>query len=78
MKYKAFMSYSHAADGNLAPAVQSALHRFARPWYKLRSLRVFRDKTSLSATPELWPTIERALTESEYFLLFASPEAAQS
>src|SRR3990172_7699891 len=78
MLYKAFMSYSHAADGELAPALQSALHRFAKSWYRLRAMRVFRDKTSLSATPELWPTIEKAMSESEYFLLLASPQAAAS
>jgi WD40 repeat protein len=78
MRFDAFLSYSHAADGKLAPAVQSALHRLARPWYRLRSLWVFRDKTSLSATPSLWPSIEKALSESEYFLLMASPEAAIS
>jgi TIR domain len=78
MRYNAFLSYSHAADGMLAPAIQSALHRLARPWYKLRSLWIFRDKTSLSATPALWPTIIRALSDSEYFLLMASPDAAAS
>ena len=78
MPYNAFISYSHAADNKLAPAVQSALQRFAKPWYRLRALRVFRDKTSLSATPELWGSIEKALSASEYFVLFASPEAAQS
>jgi hypothetical protein len=31
MQYNGFLSYSHAADSKLAPAVQSALHRFARP-----------------------------------------------
>lgn len=77
-RYKAFISYSHAADGKLAPALQSALHRFAKPWYRLRAMRVFRDKTSLAMTPELWPSIEKALAESEYFLLLASPQAAQS
>jgi len=41
-------------------------------------MRVFRDKTSLAMTPELWPSIEKALSESEYFLLLASPQAAQS
>jgi WD40 repeat protein len=76
--YKAFISYSHAADGKLAPALQSGLHRFARPWYRLRAMRVFRDKTSLAVSPALWPSIERALNESEYFLLLASPEAAGS
>lgn len=78
MPYNAFISYSHAADGKLAPAVQSGLHRFAKPWYRLRALRVFRDKTSLSATPELWGSIEEALRTSEYFVLLASPEAAES
>lgn len=78
MNYKAFISYSHAADGRLAPAIQSALHRFAKPWYRLRAIRVFRDKTTLAATPTLWPSIEKALGESEFFLLLASPEAAAS
>src|SRR5262249_7330513 len=78
MPYEAFVSYSHAVDGQLAPALQSALHGLAKPWYRLRALRVFRDKTSLSANPGLWPSIERALAESEFFLLLASPEAAHS
>ena len=38
--YRGFISYSHAVDGELAPAVQLALHRFARPWYRLRAIRV--------------------------------------
>ena len=78
MLYDAFVSYSHAADGTLAPAIQRALHNFAKPWDKLRSLRVFRDKTTLSATPGLWPAIESALSQSEWFLYLASPQAAQS
>src|SRR4030095_13149297 len=78
MQYKAFISYSHAGDGRLAPALQSALQKFAKPWYRLRAVRVFRDKTSLAATPSLWVSIEQALSRSEYFLLLASPEAAAS
>jgi hypothetical protein len=54
------------------------LHHFAKPWYRLRSLRVFRDESSLSADPALWEAIERALGSSEWFLLLASPEAARS
>ena len=76
--YDAFISYSHAADGKLAPALQLALHRFAKPWYRLRALRVFRDQTSLSASPALWPAIETALGEARYFVLLASPDAAGS
>lgn len=78
MRYKAFMSYSHAADGKLAPAVESGLKRFAKPWYRLRAMQVFRDESSLSVNEALWPSIEQALGESEYFVLLASPEAARS
>ncbi len=76
--YKAFISYSHAADGKLAPALQAGLHGFAKPWYKLRAMRVFRDETGLPTSPELWASIESALSQSEYFLFLASPEAAAS
>jgi len=78
MQYKVFISYSHAVDDKLAPALQSALHRFAKRWYQLRAIRVFRDTTNLSIDPSLWSSIEKALSESEYFLLLASPQAASS
>jgi WD40 repeat protein len=39
---------------------------------------VFRDETDLSANPDLWPTIERALERSDYLLLLASPALARS
>jgi WD40 repeat protein len=74
----AFVSYSHAADGKLAPALQRALHRLARPWYRMRALNVFRDKTSLAVTPALWPSIEEELGASRYLILLGSPEAAAS
>lgn len=59
--YDAFISYSHALDGAVAQALQTGLERFAKPWYQLRALRVFRDTTSLSANPGLWSSIETAL-----------------
>src|SRR3954452_8672632 len=76
--YAAFLSYSHAADGKLAPALQSGLHGFARPWFRLRALRVFRDEASLSANPGLWSSIVQALGSTQFFILLASPEAARS
>jgi WD40 repeat protein len=76
--YKAFISYSHAADATLASALQSGLQGFARPWYKLRAIRVFRDKTSLAVNAGLWPSIQKALEQSEYFIVLASPRAAAS
>lgn len=62
----------------MAPALQAGLTALAKPWFRRRALRVFRDKTSLSASPELWPAIESALSESRYFILLASSEAAAS
>jgi WD40 repeat protein len=76
--YDAFISYSHAADHTLAPAIQHGLQALAKPLYERRALRVFRDKTSLAITPGLWPTIQQALEASRYFILLASPAAAKS
>jgi tetratricopeptide (TPR) repeat protein len=76
--YDAFISYSHAKDKLIAAALQPVIQRLGKPWYRRRALRVFRDDTSLSATPTLWPSIERALGQSRYFILLASPDAAAS
>ncbi len=76
--YDAFISYSHAKDKPIAAALQSVIQKLGKPWYRRRGLRVFRDDTSLSATPQLWPSIEQALAQSRYLLLLSSPEAAAS
>src|ERR1700683_3061070 len=78
MPYSAFISYSHTADSTLASALQSALHRFAKPWYKLRAVHIFRDQTNLAVNPALWSSIRDALDQASFFILFASPEAAAS
>ncbi|MEU8657136.1 TIR domain-containing protein, partial [Actinoplanes philippinensis] len=78
MTFNGFISYSHAADGRLAPAVQRGLHRLAKPWHRRRALWIFRDQTGLAVTPGLWSSIQSALDGSEYFVLLSSPEAAQS
>jgi len=77
-RFKAFISYNHAADDRLAPALQTGLQRFAKPWHRLRALRVFRDKTGMAVTPALWGSVQQALQSSEYFVLLASPQAAAS
>jgi WD40 repeat protein len=77
-EFDAFISYSRKVDAQLARRVQTALQGFAKPWYRRRVLRVFRDDASLSANPGLWPSIQDALATSRFFLLFASPAAAQS
>jgi WD40 repeat protein len=83
MPYDAFISYKHDAPGHpidsrLAAAVQAGLHRFAKPWHRRRALNVFRDTTDLAASPDLWPSVERALADSRYLILLACPEAATS
>src|SRR5215510_9927500 len=77
-QYDAFISYSHAKDKPVASALQAVVQTLGKPWYRRRALRIFRDDTSLSATPGLWPTIEQALAQSRYLILLASPEAAAS
>ncbi len=76
--YKAFISYSHSSDNKLAPALQQALEKFAKPWYKIRQFSIFRDEGSLSANPHLWTNIQSALDKSEYLIYLASPKSAQS
>ena len=76
--YDAFISYSRAVDGQLAPRLESALERFAKPWYRLRALNAFRDDTDLSANPGLWSSLCAVLERVDFFVLLASPRAAES
>jgi MTH538 TIR-like domain (DUF1863) len=76
--YDGFISYSHRHDGAFGPALQSNLARFAKPWYRVRALRIFLDTADLSANPGLWSAIEDALRSSQWFILLASAEAAES
>ena len=80
-EYEAFISYSHAADNDLAAALQRTLNRIARPPYKWREWwppRVFRDQTNLAAAADLGGEIRSALMGSSSFVLLASPPAAES
>jgi tetratricopeptide (TPR) repeat protein len=77
-RYDAFISYSHAKDKPVASTLQGVMQKLGKPWYRRRALRIFRDDTSLAATPELWPTIEQALSQSRYLIVLASPQFAAS
>ena len=77
-RYNAFISYSREDDSKVACALQNALQSFARPWYRPRVLRVFRDDSGLSVNSDLWASLKNALTESEFYILLASPESAAS
>lgn len=76
--YDAFITYSHARDRAPASALRAGLQRLSKPWYRLRAMRVFLDDASLSANPDLWGSIERALAESRWLVLIASTDAARS
>jgi hypothetical protein len=77
-QYDAFISYNHGADLEFARRLQREVERFAKPWNKTRALRLFRDETSMTATPGLWSTVQAALASARWFVVLCSPEAAQS
>jgi WD40 repeat protein len=76
--YAAFISYSHESDREPAAVLQNLLERFGRVWFRRRARRVFRDDTNLSAAPQLWGSILRALEQSEWMIVLASRAAARS
>ncbi|WP_030264851.1 TIR domain-containing protein [Streptomyces violens] len=76
--YDAFVSYSRAADGELARGIQHGLHAFAKPWYRLRALRVFRDEGSLAASSQLWGSLQEAMDASRFFVLLACEQSARA
>ena len=77
MAYDGFISYSHAADGELAPALQSGLTEAREALVPTPGLaRLPRRDRALSTNPHLWTSITEALDESEWFVLLASPESA--
>ena len=76
--HDAFISYSHESDGALAPVLERGLERLARPTFKLRAIDVFRDQTSLSASPGVWSGIVDHLAGSCWFVVLASPRFAAS
>ncbi len=78
MQYKAFISYSHSDDLDLVAALQHGLQQFAKVWYQLRAIHVFRDKTHIVPGQGLTSTIKAALDDSEYLVLLASPWSAGS
>lgn len=77
-RYDAFISYSHAADGAFAPALQAGMQGMAKSWRQRRAMEVFRDQTGLAVDPDLWQAILTALDASGWFVLLASPASAQS
>ncbi len=78
MPYDAFISYSHAADLELAPAVRDGLQRLAKPWNRRRALSVFLDQASLELSSELGTSLHDRIEDTEWLVLFMSEASAQS
>jgi tetratricopeptide (TPR) repeat protein len=76
--YDAFLSYSWTADMQIAPVIQSVIHRFLCPWYKVRAKTVFRDLSCLPAGSSLNHELFSRLDKSTHLIVLACPEAANS
>jgi hypothetical protein len=77
-RYHAFISYSRAVDRELAEALQLGLQVFAKPWYRRRAVRVFRDRACLPPNSALWPALRGALDASDHLIVLSSAESAAS
>src|SRR6185503_7265797 len=58
--------------------LRSGLQRYAKPWFRRSAANVFLDDTNLAANPDLWLALREKISATSFFILFASPEAAQS
>lgn len=75
--YDAFLSYDHD-DRPVAYGIQRGLHRIGRRVGRLYALRVFRDSTDLTASPDLWGKVTEAMERSRYLIVVLSRHAAVS
>ena len=75
--FDAFLSYSHQ-DSAPARGVQRGLASIGRRFGQLRALRVFRDSTDLTASPDLWEKAAAAMDASRHMVVKLSPKAASS
>lgn len=77
-RFDALISYHAETDRELSGALRRELVRFAKPFWKLRGVRVFRDVESGVGSPDLRKGLRRALRSSRYLILLARPESARS
>lgn len=77
-QWDAFISYARSASTLEAQKLQTAIQTFAKPWYRLRAVRIFRDDSSMSANPALWSSIEQGLQQARWLVVLLSRSAARS
>lgn len=75
--FSAFLSYA-TQDSAIADAIHAALERFGKTPNDPRAVRVFHAPSNLAPGPDLETLLNRALHESEYFILLATPHSARS
>lgn len=75
--FKAFISYKHAVSSSFALRLEQALKAYAKPLLA-RPIRIFRDEKHFAPGIDLPKLIVDALNVSEFLILLASPEAADS
>jgi len=75
--YRYFISHA-SEDLALAMRVREGLQSFNKSWKSFRATTVYLDETNLPANADIRASIEVALRNSEYFVLLASPAAANS
>ncbi len=78
MPYDAFISYGHAADLDLAPAVRDGLQKLAKPWNRRRALSIFLDQASLELSPERGTSLDDRMKDTRWLVLFLSEQSAAS
>jgi hypothetical protein len=77
--FDAFLVYGHGRDSHTAAAIQAALHRIGKPWYRGRAMQIFRDEENLAVLgPSLWDALGAALNRSKFLVLLASERSAKS
>ncbi len=76
--YDAFISYSHSADGVLAPKIRDGLQKLAKPWNKRRALNIFLDQASLEVSSGLKESLHAKLDGTDWLVLLLSEDCAQS
>ncbi len=76
-RYDAFVSYAHSQH-EVVERMHHDLERFAKPWWRSRSTRLYRDRTTMPAEPSLQRAIFSAMALSSKLVVVLSPAAAAS
>lgn len=77
-RWDAFISYAHVDALEQMTALQRALERVAKPWFRRRALSVFRDTATMGASSSLQGSLNESLGQADWLVVALSPGAAQS